>query len=48
MVEYEDAILLLLLLVLLEVVSVVFLFLSFRNSGELVPDENLEADGTLK
>ena len=39
---------LLLLLVALEVLSVVFLFLSLRNNGELVPDENLDADGTLK
>ena len=37
-----------LLLVLFEVISVVFLVLSFRKSGELVPDENLDADGTLK
>jgi hypothetical protein len=39
-VEYDGVTLLLL--------SVVLLFLSFRNKGEFVPDENLEDDGTLR
>ena len=41
-VEYDDVEFLLLLLL-----SVVLLVLSLRNRGELVPEENLEADGTL-
>jgi hypothetical protein len=42
-VEYDDVSFLLLALV-----SVVVLFLSLRNRGELVPEENLEAEGTLR
>ena len=47
-VEYEFAPLWLLLVLLLLVLSPLFLLLSLRNKGELVPEENLEDVGTLR
>ena len=47
-VEYEFVPFWLLLVLLLLVLSPLFLLLSLRNKGELVPEENLEDVGTLR
>ena len=47
-VEYELVPFWLLLVLLLLVLSPLFLLLSLRNKGELVPEENLEDVGTLR
>ena len=47
-VEYEFVPFWVLLVLLLLVLSPLFLLLSLRNKGELVPEENLEDVGTLR